>query len=200
MPPEEIIFLGLVFYAVGYYSYLRDMFLGNTKPNLVSWFIWMLAPLIATFFALKAGAGLSVIPVFAGGVGPMIVLSVSLLRKNVSWKITQIDLICGAMSLLALSLYVTTHNLSISIVFAILSDALAFIPTFRKSWSHPESETGLLYMASAVVNITGVFVIKNWSFPIYSFGTYLIIANIVQLSIMYRKKIFKTVQDVKIDN
>ncbi|OGI76446.1 hypothetical protein A3C67_02340 [Candidatus Nomurabacteria bacterium RIFCSPHIGHO2_02_FULL_42_19] len=44
MLPENIIYLGAVFYIIGYYVYVRDMFRRQTRPNLVSWFIWMLAP------------------------------------------------------------------------------------------------------------------------------------------------------------
>lgn len=188
MIPEYFIFFALAFYAIGYYFYLKDMFVGETRPNIVSWFLWMLAPFIGVFFQLKAGAGLSVLPVFMGGFGPLVVLLVIFFRKNLSWRITAFDLLCGAFSLIALILYIFTRNLSLSIIFAILSDALAFIPTYKKSWINPKSETAILYIASMLVNVVGILIIKTWSFPIYSFGIYLIVGNLIEILIIYRKR------------
>jgi hypothetical protein len=90
-------------------------------------------------------------------------------------------------------LYVITQNLSISIVLAILSDALAFIPTYIKSWKYRESESSAGYSFCIISNILGLLIIKDWSFVIYSFGVYLIISNIIEVSILYRKIIFKKV-------
>ncbi|MEX2052489.1 MAG: hypothetical protein WD991_02235 [Candidatus Paceibacterota bacterium] len=108
MLPEYFIYLGIVFYTVGYYFYFRDMLFGQTRPNLVSWFIWMLAPFIGVFFQLKAGAGLSVIPVFLAGFGPLTIIIVSLWDKNSYWKITVFDATCGILAIVALLLYVVT--------------------------------------------------------------------------------------------
>jgi len=69
--------------------YIKNILYGTTRPNLVSWFIWMLAPFIGVFFQLKAGAGLSVIPVFAAGFCPFLVIVYSLYLKNGYWKINQ---------------------------------------------------------------------------------------------------------------
>lgn len=193
MLSEQFIYLGLLFYIAGYYFYIKDMFTGDTKPNLVSWFLWVLGPTIGAFLQFKDGAGLSLLPVLVGGLGPLVIVGISLWRKNGFWKITFFDLVCGALALMAILLYIITHNLSFSIIFAILSDALGFIPTYKKSWTDPGSESWGMYAASAFFNFVGVLTITHWSFPIYSFGIYLVIANIAQLVVMYRKKIFKTI-------
>lgn len=190
MLPENIIYITVFITLVGYFFYFKDIFLGKTKPNLVSWFLWLLGPFLGVFFQLKAGAGLSVIPVFLAGFGPLLVVLVSIFRKNAYWKLNAFDIICGIFSILALVLYVLTHNLALSIIFAILSDLLAFIPTYKKGWEFPDTETATVYSAGVFNNILGLLIIKNWSFTIYSFGLYLVLANIAMILIMYRKKIF----------
>ena len=92
MLSEQFGYLILLSTVVGYYFYFKDFFFGKTRPNLVSWFIWMLAPFIGVYFQLKAGAGISVLPVFIAGFGPLLVLIFSLFRKNGYWKITTFDL------------------------------------------------------------------------------------------------------------
>ncbi len=191
MLPENIIFLAVVIGLISTLFYIKDIFHGTTKPNLVSWTLWLLGPFLGVFFQLKAGAGLSVLPVFMAGFGPLLVVLFSIFRKNAYWKLTTFDIACGTFSLLALVLYALTHNLAISIIFAILSDLIAFIPTYIKGWKFPETETSSVYITGAFNNVLGLLVIKEWSFTIYSFGLYLILANIVMIYSLYRKRIFK---------
>jgi len=192
MLPENIIYITILVTIIGYLIYFKDIFYGRAKPNLVSWFLWMLGPFLGVFFQLKAGAGLSVIPVFLAGFGPLIVIIVSLWNKNAHWKISTLDIICGLFALLALIFYILTHNLGISILFAILGDGLAAIPTLVKSWKFPETETAYIYLIGVFNNILGLFIIKEWIFTIYSFGFYFIFINLAIVFCIYRKKIFRT--------
>ncbi len=191
MLPENIIFVGVILSLIASFFYIRNIFYGSTKPNLVSWFIWMLAPFIGVFFQLKAGASLSVLPTFMAGFGPLLVIIFSLWNKNAYWKIEKLDIICGIFSFLALILYIFTHNLGVSVLFAIISDGLAAIPTLAKSWKFPETETAAPYLTGIFNNILGLFIIKNWIFSIYSFSVYFIIINIAISFCIYHKRIFK---------
>jgi hypothetical protein len=189
MLPEKIIFVGVAVNLITSIWYVKNILYGSTRPNLISWFLWMLAPFIGIFFELKAGAGLSVLPVFMAGFGPLLVILFSIWNKNTYWKITKFDTVCGIFSFLALILYIFTHNLGISILFAIISDGLASIPTLIKSWKFPETETGSIYLGSIFSNTLGLLIIKNWIFSIYSFGIYLLIVNLSILFCIYHKKI-----------
>ena len=191
MLPENIIFIGVLVTIIGYFFYFKDIFRGNTKPNLVSWFLWMLGPFIGVFFQIKAGVGLSVIPVFLAGFGPLIVIMVSLWNKNARWKINGLDIFCGVLALLALAFYVITHNLGTSMVFAIASDFFASIPTVVKSWKFPETESASVYFTGVFGNTLGLLIIKNWIFPIYSFSIYFILMNLAIIFCIYRKRTFR---------
>lgn len=189
MLPEKIIYLSLVFTVFGSYYYIRDVVKGKTKPNLVTWFFWALAPLIGTFLQLKAGAGLSVLPVFLAGFIPLVIFTVALLTRNSHWKITKFDIFCGVFSFIALVLWLLTKRADISILFAILSDLLAAVPTLIKSWKFPETETAVGYVPGILNNTLGLLIIKNWNFSIYSFGIYFIILNTTLILFIERKKI-----------
>jgi len=192
MLPGYIVFIGVLIGLITATFYIKSIFRGITKPNLVSYFIWTLAPFIGTFFQIRAGAGLSVLPVFMAGFLPFAVFLFSIFYKNSYWKINLFDLICGGFAVLALLLYIITQNLSISILFAILSDSLAYIPTIRKTWNFPETETSSIYAGGIVSQILGLLTIKNWTFPIYSFSFSIIFFNLIVIFCIYRKKIFKT--------
>lgn len=191
MLPEKIIFVAVLLNLFGHFLYIRSIVKGGAKPNLISWFFWSLAPFIGVFFQLKAGAGLSVLPIFIAGLGSLLIMIAAILTKNGFWKMTAFDMYCGLFSALALIFYIFTHNLGVSILFAILSDALASVPTVVKTWNFPETENWGPYFLPIFSNLAGLLIIKDWSFPIYSFGIYFIILNLVILFCMYRKKIFR---------
>lgn len=193
MIPIQFIYVGVAINLFCTLWYIKKAVSGNIKPNLISWSLWMIAPFVGFFLQLKAGAGLSSLGVFMAGFGPLLLIIASIFKKNFFWKIQLFDLICGFFSVIAVILYVITHNLGISILFAILSDLLAFIPTFIKSWKYPETESSSSYIGSIINNSLSLLVITNWTFSIYSFSAYLVLANIVELSFLYRKKIFKTI-------
>jgi hypothetical protein len=152
----------------------------------------MLAPFLGAFFALKAGIGIAVIPIIIAGLGPLLVLIISLYRKNTYWQLTLFDFICGMFALIALIFYIITRNTALAIFFIILSDGLAAIPTLLKSWRFPETETGILYLTGMINNIIGLLILKDWSFSTYSLGIYFIIVNTLLVFFIYRRKIFKT--------
>jgi hypothetical protein len=191
MLPEQFIYIGVFVNLVGIVWYLKNIIYGGTRPNLVSWFIWALAPFVGVFLQLKAGAGLSVLGVFMAGVGPLFVVILSLFKKDLYWKITRFDIVCGFFSILALILYIITNKVGISIFFAILSDGLAAIPTIKKSWEFPETESISSYLGGIINNVLALLIIKNWIFSIYSFSIYFIIINIIIIFCIYRKKITK---------
>jgi hypothetical protein len=189
MFPEQIIFVGVLINLFCSFWYIKNVLKGGTKPNLISWFVWALAPFVGYFLQIKAGAGISTLPVFMAGFGPFLVIIFSLFKKNAFWKIQSFDLLCGFFSVIALLIYIITNNLGISIIFAILSDLLAYIPTFIKSWKYPETETSSIYIGGIASNILSLLVIRNWIFAIYSFSIYLILANLIEVYFIYRKKI-----------
>ena len=191
MLPENIIWVGVFINLLLSLWYVKSIFTSGTRPNIVSWLIWMLAPFIGTFLALKAGAGFSVLGIFMAGFGPLLVIVFSLFKKNAFWKLEKFDLICGAFSILALLIYVLTFNLEISISFAIISDALAGVPTIIKSWKFPETENSSPYIGGIINSGLSLFIIKNWAFSVYSFNIYLIIMCAIIIFSIYHKRIFK---------
>lgn len=193
MLPENIIYFGLLLQATGQITYIWSIIKGQAKPNLVSWVIWMVAPFLGFFFQIKSGAGISALPVFMAGFGPFLVILFSIFIKNGYWKISVFDMYCGALSVLALIFYIVTHNLGISILFAILSDALACIPTIVKTWKFPKTENSWLYFCAMASNILGLLTLTAWSFSVAAFSVSIILQCVVILFCIYQKNIFRNI-------
>lgn len=128
------------------------------------------------------------------GFGPLLVVIFALINKKGLWKITGFDLICGVLAIFALIIYIITHKLAISILFAILSDGLAAVPTIQKSWIFSESESIFAYLGGIINNGLSLLVINSWMFSIYSFSIYIIIINTIIIFSIYHKKIFNFIK------
>lgn len=186
---QYLVFLGAIVQLIGIFSYIKDTLKGGTKPNRVTWLMWSIAPIIATIAALSKGVGISILPVFISGFGPFLVFVFSFANKNSYWKVSKFDYLCGGFSLLALILWIITNNANIAIMFSILSDGFAAIPTFIKAWKYPETETLNAYTTGLFNIFTGFFAIQIWNFSSLAFPIYLIISNTLITIFICRKKI-----------
>jgi hypothetical protein len=187
-----LVFLGAAVQLVGIWSYIKDTVKGDAKPNRVSWLLWSIAPLIGTAAAISDGVTWAILPVFMSGFGPLLVFIASFVNKNSYWKLEKFDYWCGALSLLALLLWWITKIPEVAILFAILSDGLAAIPTLVKSWKYPETENAGPFTAGLFNSLTSFAAVKMWNFSSIAFPIYLVIVNISIALAIYRRKIFKT--------
>ncbi len=142
MLPYYISYITIVLGLLGAISYIKEIFYGKTKPNIITWIFWSIAPLVGVFINYKSGIPVPLLlSTFIAGVSPLLVVIASLIKNNAYWNITKFDIICGIFSALAMILWVTTQNSVLSLSFAILADLVAGIPTLIKSWTHSDSES-----------------------------------------------------------
>ncbi len=185
---QYLVFVGVGIQLVGIFAYIKDTLRGETKPNRVTWLMWAIAPLIAVAASFSTGVRLATLPVFAMGFFPLIIFVLSFVNPKAYWKLEKTDYICGGFSVLALILWQITGEPRIAIVFAIISDFFASIPTILKSWKYPETETNLAYITATFGTATSFFAITSWNFSAYAFPLYLTAINSLIVFILYRKK------------
>ena len=149
--------------------------------------MWSIAPFLATAAAISDGVGLAVIPVFMSGFSPFLILTTSFFYKRAYWKHTSFDYLCGVLSGLALTLWYITSNPDIAIVFAIVSDALAAVPTLIKAWRNPKTESVWPYLIGIFSPISGLVVAVTWGFSELAFPVYLVVINFLLFSTVIRK-------------
>jgi hypothetical protein len=186
-----IVLIGALIGTIGSAVYAWDTIKGRTQPNKVSWLMWSIAPLIGTAAALSKGVTWAILPVFMSGFCPLLIFLISFINPKSFWKLQKSDYICGALSALALLLWAITKDANIAIVFAIMSDFAATLPTLVKCWRHPESESGVAYIGGGINSLTTFAVAQHWVFAEIGFGAYLVIVNLLLVLAVYRKKILK---------
>jgi hypothetical protein len=188
---QYLVFLGAAAQLLGILSYVKKTLKGENKPNRITWLMWSVAPLIATFAAITDGVGWSVLPVFMAGFGPLLVFIASFINKNSYWRLGIFDYLCGLFSLLALILWGITKEPNIAILFAIASDGSAAIPTLIKAWKYPETESVGPYATGLFSALTSFVAIKIWNFSSLAFPLYLVMICALLIVSVYSRQIFR---------
>ncbi|MCL4354415.1 hypothetical protein M1349_02995 [Patescibacteria group bacterium] len=176
---ENFVYLGLIFNFTGSLSYIIDVIKGKAKPNRVTWSLWALAPLVAFFAELGKGVGIQSLMTFMVGFGPLLVLFASFINKKSFWKITLFDIFCGALSLLGLVFWFILKEGNYAIIFSIIADGLAAIPTIVKSFKAPETESYFIFFASAISALITLLTIREWTLANFVFPLYILVVCLV---------------------
>lgn len=156
-----IIAVALTF--IGYVPYLRDVLSGKTKPHVYSWFLWGFVTFIAFGLQLSAGGGIGTFVTLAASIMCISVFILGITRKGKK-DITATDTVFFILGFVALGFWLIAKQPVISIILATFIDLFAFIPTIRKSWNKPESETLSLYFLSTFRFMLALFALQMYSF------------------------------------
>lgn len=184
---DKFVILGSLISFIGSASYLIDTVKGKVKPNRVSFLMWSLAPLVAFFAQLKSGVGIQSLMTLTVGLSPLSIFVASFFNKNSEWKITKFDLTCGGLSFLGFILYLVTKDAVLAVAFSIMADGLASLPTIKKSFTDPETESGAPYLASAISAVITMLTFKTWDFINAGFSIYIFIVCVIIFSLVQFK-------------
>jgi hypothetical protein len=131
-----------------------------------------------TFAAqIDQGVGLQSIFTFSGGFGPLLVLIASFVNPNAYWRLTSFDLVCGLMSLAAIVLWAITGKGLVALVLSVVADFFAAVPTIKKSYQVPASESGYPFLLGVGAALITVLTIKEWTLADSAFGVYVFVAD-----------------------
>lgn len=186
------ILLSSLVHFLSEFPYIRNAYLGRSQPNRVTFLLWSVVPMIAFAAGLSEGATWALIPVFMSGFAPFLVFCASFTNQNAYWKLGRFDYACGALAIIAIILWLYFDNPVLAVIFAILADFMAGLPTQYKAWFFPETETGTGYIASFIGTVVGLFAVETWAFSEYGFLAFLFLANAsLVLGVYHRNPIAK---------
>lgn len=160
---KEVIGAVAVVLTLGaYVPYYRDILKGKTRPHIYSWSLWGLLTILLVALQVKGGAGPSTWVTAAAGLlcAGVVILSV----KNGKKDITVSDTVVAILSLMAIAFWLIAHQPILSMILVITADMLAFVPTVRKSWNKPYTETLSLYVTNAIRFLLALLAIDTYSF------------------------------------
>jgi len=180
-------FITILIVVYSYYDYIKDMFKWTTKPHVLSWTVFVIIDIIVILTQRYGWAGPGVWATDAVTIWAIMVLILSF--KYWEKDIRKSDIVAFTLSLFAVILYVTLSDPTYAMICVIIILALAFYPTFRKTYHKPNEETLSMYILAWVRSCIAIFATVEFSFLTLAFPVYVIMLNIVFVSmVLYRKK------------
>jgi len=184
---ENFVIIGSLIAFLGSIGYLIETIKGTVKPNRVSFFMWSLAPLVAFFAQMKEGVGIQSLQTLTMGLLPLSIFFASFFNKKSEWKLTAFDFICGLLSLFGFIIYLVTQVGFAALLFSIIADGLASLPTIRKAFWYPETEVWYSYFASTISAGLTLLTLKSWNFMNSAFSLYIfIVCSVLFLLIRFQ--------------
>ena len=147
--------------VISFFPYLRDIFRGKTRPHAYSWLIWAILQAVGAAAQLKSGGGYGAWVLIVGAVlcAGIFILSF----KYGTGNITKFDQVCLFASLATLGCYLFFQNPFWAVLLVTATDLFGFLPTFRKAYVEPSTETSSTFILSAVANLLSLFAIQKYS-------------------------------------
>ena len=172
------------------FLYTRDIFRGNTKPHIYTWLIWATLTIIGFLGQLVGGGGAG-----AWATGVTSIYSVFILLLSFRFgtaDITNFDKVCLVLALISIVPWLLTQNVLLSVILATFTDIIGFLPTMRKTWHAPKSESlGSMY-ADAMKHSLSIASLSNYSILTWFYPAGVLFAKIVIISeILFRRSKFK---------
>jgi hypothetical protein len=109
----------------------------------------------------------------AGGAGPatfvtaaagMMCLGVIILSlKKGKRDITTSDTIVAILALIAIGFWLIAKQPIVSVILTVIADLLSFVPTVRKSWNKPHTETLSLYVTNTLRFTIALTAVKHYT-------------------------------------
>jgi hypothetical protein len=172
--------------------YIVDMLRGNTKPHTYTWLIWSIVTTIAFLGQWVSGGGPGSWATGVAAVVTIVTLVLSLQNKYGTKDITNFDKACLMLALLSILPWLVTKNVLWSVLLATFIDLIAFIPTMRKTWHAPRSESlGSMY-ADAVKHSLSIISMSSYSLVTVVYPAAVLLTKFVIIGeIVYLRKFAK---------
>ncbi|MCX6702595.1 MAG: hypothetical protein NTW60_01895 [Candidatus Wolfebacteria bacterium] len=173
---HQIIGIGAgVIQIISIIPYVKDIFKGTTRPNIVSYFLWTVIQVIAIFAQFSAGASWSLFILIASTFNTSLIFILCLAGYGYKeYGLT--DKICFVLAIITIIVWQITKQPLIVLALAIFADFLASVPTILKAYRDPKSEMVLSWFMTVVsATIAGFSTTKidfaNLIYPVYAFLT-----------------------------
>lgn len=182
--------LAVIITFIGYAPYVWNTLKGKTRPHIFSWFTWALVTFLVFALQLYGKGGAGTYTTLAAAFLCTLIFILGL--KNGKRDITKFDVIVFIFSLIATSIWVFAKQPIISTLLLVAINTLATLPTIRKSWKDPNSETLFLWEMAALRNFLGILALSNYSVLTWLYPATNVLANVIEsLVLIFRRRRLK---------
>lgn len=178
------IIVGFITQAIGIYSILK----GTFKPQRMTRFLYFLMNLIfvGALISQKSWDALGLAG--AQAVGNTIILLLSLKYGMGGTNKSDIITLIGAA--ISFAVWQVTDNPTLAIIMSIVTDYIAFFPSYLKLWVQPETEDWRFYGSDVVSSTFSLLSLRTYRLGDFAFPGYIFLLNLsTAVLIIVRSKV-----------
>ena len=168
------------------YPYLRDIFSNKTKPHAYSWLIWAITQGVAFAGILHGGGAWGVAS--DGAFTLLAVLLFMLSFKYGTKNITKSDTVILIFALLSIVVWVQLDQSLLAVIMVTIIDVLGYIPTIRKTYIDPWSETLESWFAFAISNLLSLFALSEYNAITLTYVGVVLVVNMVISTVCFLRR------------
>lgn len=155
--------------------YVFDIFKLKTKPHAFTWLIWALTQGTATYAIFYGGGGIGGLELLIGTILIALVFLFSL--KYGTKDITKTDGLILFVCLLSILVWWQLKQPVLSVIMVSAIDVAGYIPTFRKSYKNPWSETVATWLLFVVSDFFAILALNKYNFLTVTYLATILITN-----------------------
>jgi hypothetical protein len=159
--------------------YTRDIFLGKTRPERISWLIWAILGAISFCSQFAKGASHSLVLTGAQAVGDLFIFFLAIKYGIGGFLKRDIAGLCGAA--LGLILWYVTKEAAVALFVVIGIDAIGAVLTVFKSYENPGTETVSAWVLTFVGGFLACVAVGSWNPILLAFPFYICLASLAIL-------------------
>ena len=115
-------------------------------------------------------------------------------KKDVTIRTT--DKLAFSGAILGIILWRLTNNPLLAVIMVMISDVLGFVPTFRKTYHEPHTETLFEYAMASAKFVVALFALQSYNLTTWLYPALLVLTNAVFVVMaLIRRKQMKILAD-----
>ncbi len=178
--------MATAFAILGNLPYLLNILKRKIEPHPYTWLVWTIVSGVTFFGQLVKGAGIGALPT---GVAELFTLIIFLFSLQYGFRnVTKTDTYFLIFALFGTIPWILTKDPTISVIIVVTIDLIAFIPTLRKTWKKPNSETSLLYSTNVLRHTLTLFSLEAYNIATTLHSIVMIIVNSTMTGIILGKR------------
>ncbi|MFA6463785.1 MAG: hypothetical protein WCV55_02165 [Candidatus Paceibacterota bacterium] len=167
--------------------YIKDIFKRKTTPHSYSWLIWSLLQAIASIAILHENGGFGALCFIVSSALCIFVFFLSL--KFGTKNITSFDTFCLIGAVIAIFIWIFMKDPFYSVILITLIDLVGFIPTYRKAYTEPKTETLSTYFLSSAADGFSLLALSAYSLTTVLYPASLVLTNfLLAIVLIYKRR------------
>jgi 8-oxo-dGTP pyrophosphatase MutT (NUDIX family)/uncharacterized membrane protein YoaK (UPF0700 family) len=162
------------------------MFAGKTQPHIYTWLIWVVTQSVAVVGLWKGGAGLGAIPLMVTLFLACFVCIFSL--RYGTHNITRFDTAVLIAVLVAMIVWMQLESLLLAVVMVTAIDLVGYLPTLRKTYAEPWSETLSAWVLFVSGSTLSLFALSELNALTLTYITAITLANATVVVVCYTRR------------